>query len=399
MKTLKRLFDKTLRTISSEGIDRLILKIFIYIDKRLRPSNYFNIISEVLPNKRFVLFVSGEPKNSTSFYRCEIPREQLASKGKEGDIVYYKYLTEKMLDNYEHIIWYRLPLTLEIEGYVQKLKSVGRKIIYSIDDLLFDKESILSKEWVDDLHKDDREKLLRESEQILKFLQISDLGISSTTTLANEMKKYIKGEVMVLKNGYSNEQFEISKKLEASWPGIMNLGFFSGSETHDKDFSLIVPSLINLFEKYSDLKLHLGGYIDIPEELTKFKDRIIKYPLLNNVEYLKTLAKCSLILCPLEENLHNECKSEVRFVQAGLSSRAVIATKTLPFSETIKNLENGITVEHNLNWEAILGQLINDEENVMKMGKNAYEKIKIDYNTNKLGEKIILFLETNGRRK
>ncbi|MCB0745693.1 MAG: hypothetical protein KDC67_17450, partial [Ignavibacteriae bacterium] len=128
---INRIFNKTKYIISTYGVKEFFYTVIRYLDRKLNPgSNYHQIQNR--NNKKFLLFVTGEPKNSTSFYRCEIPKEQLEKLGYHVDIVYSDFLKQGDLENYEHVIWYRTPYDDEV---VRGLKS---KLIFSVDDLIFD---------------------------------------------------------------------------------------------------------------------------------------------------------------------------------------------------------------------------------------------------------------------
>lgn len=385
---IKRLITKTFDEIRSKGLVSFFKKAWIFAGRKFNPGNYYDK-PQFSSKKKFILFVTGEEKNSTNYYRCYIPLEQIKSQGLDGDVVYYKYLTHQMLDNYEHIIWYRIPLDRELKDYVDILRSLNKKIIFSIDDLLFDEESVRSQYWFGSMHKDDSQNLLSKVRGINNFMKIADLGISSTKTLAVNMQKFIKGDVYVLKNGYSKEQLMISKTHQ-TWPGIMNMGFFSGSETHDRNLQIIIPTIIKLMEKYPNLRLHLGGRVSMPQELQRFSSRIVRYEFTDMINYQSIISNCAFILNPLEITQHNLAKSETRIIQAALVKRIVIATRVQVFEDIIDG-ENGILVD-NYEWEQAIEYALNNEDNIKSMGVRIYNDIIERYDENLIGKEFINFL-------
>jgi len=389
---IKRIILKSLITLRHEGVYVLIAKIFTYLDKRFRPDKYFHKI-RFSSKRKYLLFISGEEKNSTSYYRCEIPLKQLAKNGYDADIVYYKFFSSDILKNYKHIIWYRLPLSLELQREIEKIKRLKRKVIFSIDDLLFDLDSIKSQSWLYRMYPDDREKFLNNVLDIKKFIKKSDLVIVTTDQLAHEINKIIKAPVLIHRNGYSSNELSIADKYYHMWPGIFNIGFFSGSQTHDDDLQIIATVIARLFDEYSQLKLHLGGRINLPNSLIPFIGRVITYPYSCLEKYYQTLAKCSIILAPLVMNLHNQCKSEVRVIQAALVRRIVVASNTSAFRYAVKNNKTGYIIYKNDDWYDIIRHCLVNEIHTKKMGQLAYERIKADYNPKQLGTQLINFLE------
>ena len=392
-----RLISKSNIIIREKGIFQFCKYFFVFFDKKIRPHKYFHQISSN-QSKKYVLFVSGEPINSTSYYRCEILTEQLKANNRESDIIYYKYLENNsdILDNYKHIVWYRLPLLDWLTPMIEKMKKNERKIIFSIDDLLFDLDSVRKREWTTSLYKDEREELLSQVKGMNEFIKISDLGISSTEPLKREMKKYIQGEVLVYRNGFSQKQLEISNQPD-SWPGIFNLGFFSGSYTHDENFKMITPALLKLLKQYPKLKLHIGGRVEVSQKFDKYKNQVIRYPHLTINSFQTILSNVAVVLAPLVKNRHNEAKSELRFVQAAFAKRIVIATDTTPFKYAIKSGENGYLVSKSEDWYETINSIFQNEGKIRAQGNSVYEEVLIRYNQRSLGEELVHFLQKYDR--
>ena len=57
----------------------------------------------------------------------------------------------------------------------------------------------------------------------------------------------------------------------------VKIGYFSGSITHNADFEMIKPVLIEVLKKYENVELYLAGELDLPVELNPWKERIKKY--------------------------------------------------------------------------------------------------------------------------
>lgn len=390
---IKRLLSKSILTLQREGLGGFLQKSNLYLSKKIHKQRYFHVIGDHT-EKRDVLFISGEPKNSTSFYRCDIPVEQLNLNGYKADVVYYKYLSKELIQNSKHIIWYRLGLSKEIESYVNYAKSLGKKIIFSVDDLVFDIDSVNEQSWLQIMHEADKRKFLFEVENMSKFMSLSDFGISSTAYLSTEMRQYIKGKIYILKNGFAQSSLRVGEQNSDWRTTTWNFGFFSGSETHDENFNLIKGDLLKLLSEFPQMKLHVGGRLEIPQEFKVYKDQIIKYGFSSFDDYLKKVSFCAIILVPLVDNRHNRCKSEIRAIQAGLVKRTVITSNTPVYSDLIDD-NVGFLVKDTSDWYKIMKNAISDENNAREKGKNLYKKIISIYDPKTIGQELIKFLEKN----
>jgi|GEM_PF-3549762 len=393
---LIRLIRKSKKAIFEHGPVEFFRRLFVFIDRLIRPQKYFHVLKSQ-DKKKFLLFITGEPRNSTSFYRCEVPKEQLALQGKDADIVYYKYLKPEMVENYEHVIWYRLPLLQEILPAVAKMKAQARKIIYDIDDLLFAVESIKAQKWFAGLDVADQEVLIKKAQGIQEFMSHADLGISSTDSLKDEMRKYIKGEIHLYKNSFSQAQKNIAEEIGDNFPGVRNIGFFSGSNTHDENFALVEGALVDLLQEYPDLKLYVGGELTLPPSMNDFASQIVKIPLKNPDEFIRIVAKCSIVLYPLVKTRHNECKSELRIIQSGILKRVCIATNTSPNQGIIHHGENGLLIDDDSKWYEEIKSCLEDEVKTRDLGKNIYKDIHESYNPKLLSEGLIKFLQNHDK--
>ncbi len=394
MNTLKKIFY----TLKNEGIYSLYFKSKRVLLKKLFPNYYYHSINieKILQMKtrKYILFVTGEEKNPTTVYRCEVPIESLNINGKRGDVIYYKFLTPELLKHYEYIVWYRMPLNKSIKKYVDILRKRNEKIIYSIDDLLFDKSSLKSLSWFKKLSKNEQKRLLKNADGILQFLKIADLGIASTENLAEKMRKYVKKRVLVLENTYSQKDYRLSKKLYKKYPKKITLGFFSGSYTHNGDLELIADDIAKILKQHKNVHLLIGGRVKIPKPLEIYKNQINLVPFLNLTGYIKALSKITILLNPLVINEHNLSKSEIKIIHGGLLARVAVATKTPAFEKIINHGKNGFLIKQNQNWYDVLNKLLSKNDLEMeRFGKNLRNDIITKYNPGILGQNLIYFLE------
>ena len=227
-------------------------------------------------------------------------------------------------------------------------------------------------------------------------LKLCDYAITTTETLAKELRKYVK-EVYINRNVASEKMCELSlnaiENVKKDNDKII-LGYLSGSITHNPDFELIMPAIIKIMDKYSNVYLKIVGILDIPEELKKYKDRIMTTSFISWEELPKVIASIDINLAPLEESLFNNAKSENKWTEASLVKTVTIASNVGAFN-VINNNVDGILVENNAkDWYENLQKLIDNKELRNEIANNAFNRVLKEYISTYSGYNYAKFIKS-----
>lgn len=85
---------------------------------------------------------------------------------------------------------------------------------------------------------------------------------------------------------------------------------------------------------------------------------------------------CDVCLAPLDENIFNEVKSELKIIETGLKKKVLIAQDYSIYAKLIKNGENGILIPKSKNqrgWYEAIRKVILDKEYREKLANNLYD--------------------------
>jgi glycosyltransferase involved in cell wall biosynthesis len=117
----------------------------------------------------------------------------------------------------------------------------------------------------------------------------------------------------------------------------------------------------------------------------------------DNYEYLEHYNNVDVLLVPLQDNDYNNCKSELKFIEAGATNTAVIASNTGPYTiGSINFFEKGGLVNKNGNcilidnnkahkdWAKAIEKLVKNPEYITLLQNNMKEHIAKNYNINKI---------------
>ncbi len=387
MDSINYLLSKTRNTLKNEGVKDLVKKTKKYI---------FNGMKGDKQKCKDILFINGCTLPHPSRYRVEHQREQLESNGISTDQVFYEQLSLDKEKYYRGFVFFRCPITETVKQFIEKAKYNNKTVFYDIDDLVFDKEYTKSIKYLKTMSKEDLDLYYDGVKRMGDTLKLCDYATTTTEVLAKELKKYVK-DVYINRNVASERMslysLEASKKIKRDKDKVV-LGYLSGSITHNPDFELILPVLTKIMDKYKNVYLKVVGILDIPQELDKYKERIIVSPFVDWEKLPELIASIDINLAPLEESLFNEAKSENKWMEAALVKVPTIASDIGAF-KVIRNNVDGVLVKNNeKEWFDKLEKLINDMKLRNKIAEEAFNRTIKNYITTYSGYKYTKFIKS-----
>jgi len=397
---LLRLIRKSKNAIKHYGVKEFVRRVVVFFERKLYPSKYFHTTHPLKPGKKGknVLFITGEPRNATSYYRCEIPKLQLELQGWTTDIIYEKFVDRIILEmqkkpklNYSHIIFYRTPLSRSNEILIEMARERKIKTIFSIDDFLYRKDLLTELDYTKYLDPSDAKRFLERAEGMYQMMLKCDAAITSTEYISKVIKKVTKKPVFVNRNGIKEDYSDLlkHKRKKANSEKVV-LGYFSGSETHDRDFSIVFTRLKRFLDTYKNTELWVGGHIKL--DFKNERDEIKKFPFMPRAKFMELMLEVDINLLPLEYTEFNKGKSEIKFIEAALLEIPTVASAVGDLSTVIKHQETGFLVKKKYEWDTYLVDLINSQRLRLDIGRAARKSVLKNYNSEKLGKELVNFL-------
>ena len=279
-----------------------------------------------------------------------------------------------------------------IARLIERARSRGARIIYDIDDLIFDPDYVqLITETLD-------VKLVAERDWAYWFAYISRLGatlrhcdaaITTNRFLAERIMEYAHIPVSIMRNFLNRQQTELSHALLArkratgfTRDGNVDLGYFSGTPTHNRDLLVASPALAAIFERFENVRLRVVGFIDLNEHLLPYRDRIQIVPLQDFLNLQRCTAEVELSIVPVQNNTFTNCKSELKYFEAGVVGVPTAASPIFTFAEAIENGNNGYLVNSH-EWQGTLADAItfveSDAEGYQLMCERVVDHVEARY--------------------
>ena len=394
-KAIKRLMNKTKNTLKEEGVKALAIKSTKYLTFKISAIN-----RKYDRGFKDILFINGCSLPHPQRYRVTHQIEQLESYGVSCDKIDYEKLDLDMIRFYRGFIFYRCPILPIIEEFIKVAKENNKTIFYDIDDLVFDLKDTNKIKFLDTMTKEERELYDNGVIRMGKTLDLCEYGIASTERLQIEMSKHLK-EVHINRNVASeimvSYSIEALKKVQKDKSKVI-IGYLSGTITHNDDFKLIMPVIIEVLKKYKNAYLKIVGLLDLPKEMEEVKDKILTSPFVNWTDLPNLIRSVDINLAPLEDTVFNEAKSENKWTEAALVKIPTVASDVGAFKSQIINNETGFLCKNNKELKEALEKLIENQEYREKIGQAAYDEVIENHVTTNSGKKVADFIKSKLRR-
>jgi glycosyltransferase involved in cell wall biosynthesis len=271
----------------------------------------------------------------------------------------------------------------------------GIRLVYDIDDLIFDLEICKEVDGIQILNDLDKEAYLRNMARIADAIKLCDYGLATTTPLKAKFEE-MGLKTHIHRNAYETEMYELSErairgKIEKS---DVIISYQSGSNTHNRDFQVCVEALVRALEQYENVKLFIFGWLTLDDRLKPFENRIVHIPFMPWKELAVFSKDVDINLSPLENNCFCNSKSELKYLEAAILEIPTIASPRTAFSEAIRHGENGLLAETTEEWGQCLDLLINDGQMRKAVGRRAREHVLQEYDIKKMGQGLADFFRS-----
>lgn len=289
-------------------------------------------------------------------------------------------------------IFHRAPFWSPFTDFVEQLRSRGAIIVFDIDDLVFDESVIPYIDGYRLLPEDAKQGFLNGLRAYRSFILNADMCTSTTGFLVDEIAK-LGVPTFRVRNAISVANIETFEKIDYSRQGRPSpfvVGYYSGTKTHQADFAVAAPALIQFMHENSDVVFRIVGDFDLNDwpELAHWQHihrpgdmpRVVRVGLMPHDVMIKDQFSCDIILAPLEVgNPFCEAKSELKFFEASLAQAPVIASATRTFSEACEYgrlADLAVTTE---DWHAHLTSIYQNYSVALSRARSAYDFVRYKY--------------------
>lgn len=321
----------------------------------------------------FVVGIHGAPLR----YRGHLPAEALRLRGHDVEVRHYRdpALVE-LMSWADAIVFYRVPATHQILDLIEAVRERPRRVplLFDTDDLIFDPSLIGQVHGLAKLSETELELWWRGVARYRTTMEACDGYVGSTQALCERASEVTGLPSFRFANGVGLDLARISDR-ETGRPrarGPLRLGYFSGTKTHDADWALIEPAVLEVLRLRPEIEVWVGGLLTTGPELKSFGDRVVRLPVLPWTELPGRLRDLDVNLAPLvPDSEFNEAKSAIKWLEAALVETPTVASPTQPFVEAIESGRTGVLASTHGEWVTAIEALLDDELLRRRIGTQA----------------------------
>ncbi|OGO28043.1 MAG: hypothetical protein A2W33_06255, partial [Chloroflexi bacterium RBG_16_52_11] len=286
--------------------------------------------------------------------------------GKEGDSIYPEHVSQADIV----VIQREFPLYWEqYEQILSLARTQGKPVVYELDDLLLE---------LPDVHPD---RALDFYTPAILPIQHAITSADIVTTTTHALREYLiqlNPNIVVLPN-YLDDRLWTMRSPAKDVPRFPIVIGYMGSDTHQPDLDILTPVFLNLVNRFGErIRFRFWGcqphaVIRQLSQTDWLPLQIFDYPKF--AEYFSQ-QECDIFIAPLVDSLFNRCKSPIKLFEYSTSGTPGVYSRLDPFESIVIHGENGFLASSLEEWEAYLGQLIEDPTLRSRLGSRMQETVK-----------------------
>lgn len=342
---------------------------------------YFNLLNS---QKKNVVYIKDVFDNSTFRYRTYNVMEAMQDSSKylvTCFLVKELYSIYSLISKIDLIILQRAKWSFELESFIRILKQHHVKIIYDMDDLIYHTKYVPKYlNSIGDYREFSIDAFFALAKRYEMIASISDGFIVTTENLKDHIHADFQKPVWLLSNFLNEEQERESQKIvkfkKENYHGDkFVIGYFSGSNSHQRDLEIVESAIVKLMEKYDDIYLEIVGFMSLSDEFEKLKKkgRILFSKFVPYEELQDKIGSVDLNIIPLQNHEFNHCKSELKYFEASIVDVVSCATDNHVYHGIIEDGKNGFLCTE-MDWYDKIEYVYLNRDKIKSITKNAKEK-------------------------
>ncbi|MDI2112569.1 glycosyltransferase [Commensalibacter nepenthis] len=357
---------------------------------------------EYFQRPRHIIFIAGEPNTPGVVYRCHRNAAACIMAGHKAHVIHASDISPKDIEWADILILWRVEFSGHILGIIDLAKEYNTLTAFDADDIVF-KPHFAYIEIIDGIRTigTTEAETSRTFGNMKQTLMRTDFAVATTQEMREHMAqelipKHAGPLVFTLPNIFDDDCVRVSRFFNRinkanKDDNYVRIGYASGTRTHQRDFALVIPALIAIFQKRPQVRLVLFRepenhrpilHMNEFPELDDFQDRIEWRDTVPLRQLPQELARLDISIAPLEaDNVFCNAKSELKFFEAALANVCSIVSPTGPLSRCVQHGITGFIANNTEEWEEYLLTLIDDPALRKKMSQEAYHDVLWNFST------------------
>lgn len=324
-----------------------------YADPWLNPIQ--KRLCELASGRVRVAYFYERPDNSTFRYRIYNMTQVLNDGTGEVSAAYFFLAdlnrVDEIADLADILVICRTRYDQQVNRLIRAFRNRRKRVLFDTDDFVFDNNYVHLLIQALDLDMQNPhvwDDWFAYISRLGATLKQCDGAITTTPGLATRIREFAGIPVSIVPNFMNRQQLALSEAIiEAKQghapgeSGLIHLGYFSGSPSHNRDFAMVVPALEELLEENAQLGVVVVGYIEAGPRLERFSGRVHRLPFHDFINLQRAVGAVEFNLMPLQFNTFTNCKSELKYFEAAAVGTVSIASPTDVYATAIRHGDTG----------------------------------------------------------
>ena len=337
----------------------------------------------------------------SSRYRLEHLREELLFQGVDGELTETGELEKRFEKAHNFgINWNEIGAVViyrcRYRGCIPELIAEARKhkirLVYDIDDYIFDYAGIRDLPF---FHTEEYKDFEAYSGLIHKCMEQMDGFLLSTDSLAAVTALEFPGKATYINRNAASAEMVILSKLAMEKKRCRDtfiMGYYSGSNTHNRDFELIEDVLLEFMKAHSEVRLKVVGCLELGPKFDGVKEQVIREGFMDWRRLPESIAEVDCNLMPLEDTIFQQRKSENKWMEAALVGVPTIGSMNRELEGATRQLDNIILCRTAEEWREGLERLLADRAAAAEMAARARDYVLSHKTTLQRDQKLLDFV-------
>ena len=324
---------------------------------------------------KIVVYSSNNPEDACGYLRIQAPFEANGDSlsgiwGARRERKFFFRMTvldETLIDTADIILVQRSLPRKSTRAVLEKILNSGKPVVFEIDDLLIDPPA----------DHPYRRKMVNKKPFIIDVMRRASAVTVTTVPLKEALRKY-NDNIHVLPNLLDERLWNKPPRMRTSDRVVIAFG---GTKSHLNDLKILEEPLFYIADKYRGrVSFRLGG-VSTGKLATLPGLHFVRFTS-SYSDYARELqdSDIDIALVPLQDNLFNRCKSNIKWLEYSACGIAGIYSSLSPYSDCIEQGKTGILAGMKGDeWIAALELLIDDPEKRRIIAREAREKVLSSY--------------------
>ena len=333
---------------------------------------------------RRVVMLAVTSLRQCKHYRLDQKRELLKLHDVDIDIFDYQDVDGflKALPGARAVIFYRLPAFPHVVRAIVSATSQKIPTYYDIDDLIFDSDNYPDsyESFQGAISPAVYESLMFGTPLHRAAMQLCDFGIASTPALAEYVARYVQTKrTFVVRNALDSVILSLVRVLPKDVQDRTSIRIFYGSGTlaHNQDFNDIATyAILPLMLADPRVELVIAGHLDLDPQFEAVGDRVVKLGIISPISaYWSIMASCDINLATLADTVMNDCKSEIKWLEAAALGLPSIVSSTATYRDVVDDGVTGIVASSLEKWASGIKLLVDNVDHRARLAQAAHDHV------------------------